>query len=1104
MRDERLTLYTLCLLTLCMGFSVTGGAIQPDQNPVGVSSPVGDLRPLLDKSGVRGGVVVCLGCADARRIASLRAHDSIVVHALLRQADQVQAARAQLTQQGLYGPVSVERLTGKALPYSDNLINLVIAEHPGDISEAEILRVLTPDGVAYLRRGEQWDVVTKPRSQNIDEWTHFLHDASNNAVAQDSQVAPPRSLQWQAGPLWLRSHETPSGFQAAVTGQGRLFYILDEGLVGITDERLPDRWSLCARDAFNGTLLWKRPLGPWGWRQWALEKWSGKDWTRLRASRVNVPAENHRRLVVDGARLYTTLSYNAPVSVLDSVTGETIQDLAGTEQTQEILVHENWVILRLAGAQPGLVVFDKHNAHELWRKTQITIPSLLVAAAGDQVTYYADKALTSHRLSDGKELWSRQVSVKAQTLVAQERAVLLLGGNDLAVYDASDGHPLWQEAVQRRQGWESRDLFVIDGRVWTGTHHVFDEGQTGKKSPHALAVGRDLLTGEISKRVLARNLRSPEHHHRCYRNKATSNYLISSYEGAEFLDVKADNHLQHNWTRGACTLGMMPANGLLYVPPDQCFCSPGAKLLGLTALAGAGSTSLPALSDEERLEKGPAYRPLATGHPSRATENDWPTFRANASRQGSTACRVPVTVTQTWQASLGGRLTAPVAAGDHVYVARRDQYTLYALDRESGAVRWSFTAGGEIDSPPTLTRGWVLCGSRDGYVYCLRATDGTLAWRFLAAPVDRRIGAFDRLESAWPVHGSVLVLNDVAYVAAGRSTYLDGGIVLYGLDIPSGRIRYRGRLEGPHREVGERNLAFFSPGANSDVLTAEDGFIYMRQLKLTPELQEVSVPVLSNKGAQDVGRHVFSTAGLLDDSWYNRTYWMYSRRWPGFQLGNQAPKTGQLLVVDETRTYAVRAFYRRNVHSPMFFPGKEGYLLFADKNTTEPQIVGESGSTAPVAWLPQSSYSYANKNSKTGKEKWIPLDKDAYEYDKGVGYTRAEAPLWATFLPIRIKAMVKTRDTLFVAGVPDTLDASDPYAAFEGRRGAVLAAVSGQDGRELMRQTLSAPPVFDGLIAAHGNLFLSLQDGRIVCLQGDQRTVHYPNPEYPSMVAKDR
>jgi outer membrane protein assembly factor BamB len=1062
-----------------------------------------DLQALIHNSGMRGGMVVYLGCEDGASLASLYRPPAMTLHGLAWEADHVEAARAHLKQAGLYGPVSVDRLQARELPYRDNLINLLVAEHPRDITPAEMLRVLVPNGMAIVREQGAWHTLRKPRSPLIDDWTHFLHDASNNAVAQDHQVAPPRSLQWQVAPLWLRSHETPSGFQAAVTGQGRIFYILDEGLIGITDERLPDRWSLYARDAFNGRLLWKRALGKWGWREWALEKWSGKDWTRLRASRVNVPDANHRRLVVDGDRLYTTLNYRAPVSVLDAATGATLHTLPGSDQTQEILVHRQWVVLRLAGEEPGLAVFDKQSGRALWRTASIDIASCLLAAAGEQVCYYADKKLTSVRLDNGQTQWSTAVTGQAQTLVAQEQALLLLGGNRLAAYDPADGHTLWQETVLPRQGWESRDLFVIDGLVWTGTHHVSEEGASSRKSPHALALGRDLLTGQVKKRVLAPNLRSPEHHHRCYRNKATSRYLISSYEGAEFLDMEADNHLQHNWTRGACTLGMMPANGLLYVPPDQCFCSPGAKLLGLTALAGAEAKPSAPLTDDQRLEPGPAYRSPILSDTASVPDGGWPTFRANASRQGSTGCRVPADVTQAWATALGGRLTAPVAWDDQVYVARSDQYTLYALDRQSGRVRWSYTTGGVIDSPPTIHGGRVLCGSKDGYVYCLRAADGVLVWRFLAARENRRVGAFDRLESAWPVHGSILVLDDVAYCTAGRSTYLDGGILLYGLDIPTGRVRYRGQLAGPHRAAGERNMGFFSPGANSDILTAEDGYLYMRQLKLTPELQEISVPVLSNKGAQDVGMHIFSTAGMLDDSWYNRTYWMYSRRWPGFQLANQAPKAGQLLVVDDTRTYAVRAFYRRNVHSPMFFPGQEGYLLFADRNTTEPQIYGEAGSTEPVAWLPQSSYSYANKDPKTGQERWIALDQRAYEYDKGVGYTRSEAPLWSTFLPIRIKAMVKTRDTLFVAGAPDTLEADDPYAAFEGRRGATLAAVSGADGRELMRCELPAPPVFDGLIAAYGQLFLSLRDGRVICMRGSGPAATDPKPDVSTTLAKD-
>jgi hypothetical protein len=624
-------------------------------------------------------------------------------------------------------------------------------------------------------------------------------------------------------------------------------------------------------------------------------------------------------------------------------------------------------------------------------------------------------------------------------------------------------------------GGEGDDLFVIDGLVWRGIVSVDDNGKPVRKSPNALVIGWDLRSGEEKKRILVNNLRSPEHHHRCYRNKATTRYLISSYEGAEFLDFEGDNHGMNNWLRGACKYGMTPSYGMLYVPPDQCFCQPGAKFLGYAAVKAAGN-KVETVPDTSRLEKGPAYRTIENRKSSVENPNDWPTFRYDAARSGSTRSRVPSSVKVDWKITLKGKLTAPVAAGGKLFVAKPDAHTIYALDMESGKEAWRFTAGGRIDSPPSIYKGMVLFGSADGRVYCVRASDGQLVWRFLAAPNDQRIGSFGQIESTWPVHGSVLVAQDVVYFTAGRSTYLDGGIRVYGLEPATGKIRHKGLLEGPHRSVdGERDLAFFILGANSDVLVSEGGYLYMRQKKMTPELKEVEVDVLSSKGAQNVGLHVFSTSGLLDDSWYNRAFWMYSKRWPGFQLANQAPKTGQLLVYDDEKTYAVRAFYRRNVHSPMFFPGREGYLLFADFNTTEPQIIGEPGSRKALAWLPQSHI------PREGNPGLDDVNR-GFGADKGIGYTRADPPVWMQWLDVRIRAMVKAGDTLFVAGPPDVLDPDDPYAAFEGRKGAGILAVSAEDGKKLSEMQLDSPPVFDGMIAAGGRLFASLQDGSVVSL----------------------
>ena len=84
-------------------------------------------------------------------------------------------------------------------------------------------------------------------------------------------------------------------------------------------------------------------------------------------------------------------------------------------------------------------------------------------------------------------------------------------------------------------------------------------------------------------------------------------------------------------------------------------------------------------------------------------------------------------------------------------------------------------------------------------------------------------------------------------------------------------------------------------------------------------------------------------------------------------------------------------------------------------------------------------------------------------------------------MPIRPSAMILAGKTLFVAGPPDKVDPADPWAAYEGRRGATLYAISAEDGRELAKYDLAAPPVLDGLAAARGRLLISGLDGTVRC-----------------------
>ena len=77
---------------------------------------------ILEETGVQGGLVVHVGCGDGQLTAALRASDRFVVHGL---DVDVTKARDTIRAACLYGPVSVQQWNGGALPYADNLVNLI-------------------------------------------------------------------------------------------------------------------------------------------------------------------------------------------------------------------------------------------------------------------------------------------------------------------------------------------------------------------------------------------------------------------------------------------------------------------------------------------------------------------------------------------------------------------------------------------------------------------------------------------------------------------------------------------------------------------------------------------------------------------------------------------------------------------------------------------------------------------------------------------------------------------------------------------------------------------------------------------------------------------
>ncbi len=598
------------------------------------ASPAETARAILTQSGVQGGFVVHLGYGDGALTAALRTDDRYVVQGLERDSAQVERARAQVASLGVYGPVSIDRWDGRRLPYAENLINLIVAEDLAQVSEDELLRVLAPRGVAMVRRDGAWVKTVKPRPDDIDEWTHYLHGPSNNAVADDARVGPPRHMQWVAGPRYARSHEINSSMAGMVSAGGRVFTIWDEGLTGLTDPRLPEKWSLLARDAFNGTLLWRRPMPDWGWRKWHdAARW---DDFRERARMLRLlPPTLPRRLVATADRVFVTLGYNAPVTVLDAATGETLRTFEETASTDEILHLGDVLVLRVrvpdsppepdvwdnlpAEPRGRVTVVDAATGRRRWQAEPDAMVPLSLAACEGRVYYSNYREIVCLDLAAGTEQW-RSGPVESRlgqrgtggTLVAQPDVVLYTPaerGNQGRVhaFSAESGELLWRGPMNVGPGITNpTDLFVVDGLVWTGETNLEDHQF---KMTAVERQGFDPRTGEVVREVSVPKLKSPGHHYRCYRSKATRRYLLLPKRGVEFLDLTADDHMRNDWLRAPCIYGVLPANGTLYVPPHQCVCYPGVLMSNFNALVARvpEEAGPPAPAPDDRLQRGPAW-----------------------------------------------------------------------------------------------------------------------------------------------------------------------------------------------------------------------------------------------------------------------------------------------------------------------------------------------------------------------------------------------------------------------------------------------------------------------------------------------------------------
>ncbi len=468
----------------------------------------GGGRRLLEQTGVKGGLVVHVNGGDGRLAGELCVSDAYRVHGLDADGNKIAAGRKRLRDAVAYGRVTLEPWHDGVLPYADNLVNLVVvSDGVVNVEDAELLRVLAPGGkaVKLTADGRQatGDVLTKPWPKAMGEWTHYQFDARGNSVGTDRLVGLPRHFQWKGGPLWSTAHESMSSLSAMVSAKGRIFYTIDEGPRASSVP--PADWQLVARDAFNGVILWKRPLQRWLTRFWPWK--SG-------------PAQMPRKLLAVGDAVYAPLDINGPVVRLDAATGTILRTYEGTAAAEEIVLADGILLVMTTPDPPDqdaiakerqrtrhfnydgkIRVLLNHDVDRkvmaihadtgdiLWQRNGPRVLPLTLASDGVTVAYHDGKRIVGLDLRTGGEQWVsgpidvrlRLPSEDAPTLVIYRDVVLFAAHGKLTALSKTDGKTLWTS------GWTQADyrgpvsVMVLGGKarstIWT--RRVGNRSSTG-------------------------------------------------------------------------------------------------------------------------------------------------------------------------------------------------------------------------------------------------------------------------------------------------------------------------------------------------------------------------------------------------------------------------------------------------------------------------------------------------------------------------------------------------------------------------------------------------------------------------------------------------
>ena len=128
----------------------------------------------------------------------------------------------------------------------------------------------------------------------------------------------------------------------------------------------------------------------------------------------------------------------------------------------------------------------------------------------------------------------------------------------------------------------------------------------------------------------------------------------------------------------------------------------------------------------------------------------------------------------------------PVIYNNLLYIGNSNDCKIYAINRKTGVIKWSFFTDGPVRFAPAVYKNKLYAVSDDGNIYCLSAKTGKLRWKKYGGHEPDMVLGNERLISRWPVRGGLVIKDDILYVGAG--IWPSEKIFIYALNPDNGEV----------------------------------------------------------------------------------------------------------------------------------------------------------------------------------------------------------------------------------------------------------------------------------------------------------------------------